>query len=235
MFERFTEEARRALTVAQDEAKALNHDFIGTEHLLLGLLATSSQGMTVDDALTELGVSLDDARAKVAELVHPARNIAPGTPPFTPLAKKALERSLRAALTLNDSYIAPHHMLLGLIDVSDGGGAQVLADLAGSLEHSRQVVLAHIGKSPTAAPKREVSGSRRARLWITRGGTSDPAGTGDSGPAVPRCANCKAPLIESARYQSVGVPVADDDAGDRVPVTVTVVYCGNCGTAVGIA
>ena len=245
MFERFTDEARRALTVAQEEARGLDHDFIGTEHLLLGLLA--SAGGAAGDALTELGVTLAEARDKVEERVHPTRSAAQGTPPFTPLAKKALERSLRAALSLNDSFIGPEHVLLGLIDVPDGGGAQVLADLAGSLDHSREVVLAHVGRSPTPppSPKRE-AGSRRSRLWITRGGSS--GGGSATAPPVgeaPTCPTCHLSLAEHARFRVLAVPLSETEppeapahaetSGPGVTVTVTVVYCSHCGTAVGVA
>ncbi len=241
MFERFNDEARRPLTVAQEEAKRLDHDFIGTEHLLLGLLACADGLMGA--AFEELGVTLEDARAKVAERVHPARTPTQGTPPFTPLAKKALERSLRNALALNDSHIGPEHLLLGLIDVPDGGGAQVLADLAGSLDHSREVVSTHVGKYSAPTSKREATGSRRSRLWITRGGTGGGGSATAAPPAeAPTCPSCHLSLVEHARYRPLSVPIAGDEpaepaepADPGVSVTVTVVYCNNCGTALGVA
>ena len=237
MFERFTVGARRALAVAQEEAKRLEHDFIGTEHLLLGLLA-AGEGFAFD-VLTELDVTLDDAREKVSELVHPPRSVAPGSPPFTPLAKKVLERALRESLDLGDSHIGSEHVLLGLTDVPDGGAVQVLRHLgAGNLEVVREEVLARITKRP-----HKTIGIKRARLWSTRGAAS----TAPSAHPAPRCAKCTASLVDEARYRVIEVPAGDepapgvdpDQAGDGgeqpAPMPVTVIYCRQCGTALGTA
>lgn len=229
MFERFTEDARRALTVAQEEARELRHDFIGTEHLLLGLLAAGTGALPA--ALADADITLDEARRKVQELVHPAVGAMSGAPPFTPLAKKALEMSLREALQLGDDYIGQEHLLLGLTDVGDGGAAQVLADLAGNLDRVRQSILAQLGK-PNPPPK--VASGRRPRLWSARGSATP-------GPA-PRCGRCNASLLDEARYRIVAVPIAEEGVGPGLmgnderpgPVSVTVVYCGQCGTALGV-
>jgi ATP-dependent Clp protease ATP-binding subunit ClpA len=237
MFERFTVGARRALAVAQEEAKRLEHDFIGTEHLLLGLLA-AGEGLAFD-VLTELDVTLDEAREKVSELIHPPRSVAPGSPPFTPLAKKVLERALRESLDLGDSHIGSEHVLLGLTDVPDGGAVQVLRHLgAGNLDVVREEVLARVTKRP-----HQTIGIKRARLWSTRGAptTSAPAQTG------PRCAKCNAALVDEARYRVIEVlpgeeseagPESDPAAGGAEPpppMPVTVMYCRQCGTALGTA
>ncbi|MDQ1393669.1 MAG: ATP-dependent Clp protease ATP-binding subunit ClpC, partial [Acidimicrobiaceae bacterium] len=110
MFERFAEEARRATALASQEARELRHDFIGTEHLLLGLLATGEG--TAYSVLTELEVTLDDARRKVSERVHAYGTESVESPPFTPLAKKSLERALREALQFDARVIGTEHLLL---------------------------------------------------------------------------------------------------------------------------
>ncbi|MDP9073147.1 MAG: NDP-hexose 4-ketoreductase, partial [Actinomycetota bacterium] len=166
MFERFTESARRALALAQEEAKRQEHDFIGTEHLLLGLLAAGES--IAFDALTALDVTLDEARDKVAELVHPSRTVSSTKPPFTPLAKKVLERSLRESLDLGERNIGPEHVLLALTAVPDGGAVQVLRHLgAGNLDLMREEILSRT--PPRPAPPSKVVGTRRSRLWSTRG------------------------------------------------------------------
>jgi ATP-dependent Clp protease ATP-binding subunit ClpA len=124
MFERFTDRARRVLVVAQDEASNLDHSFIGPEHLLLGLV--QGEGMAAQ-ALGQLGVSLEELRAKVAATVKVAGTVKPGTRaskvPFSREAKRALELSLREALRLGHNYIGTEHILLGVLRVADGDGA----------------------------------------------------------------------------------------------------------------
>ena len=125
MFERFTDRARRVLVLAQDEAKALEHNFLGTEHLLLGLL-TEGEGVAAK-ALTELGVGADALRERILEVVPKgAPGTASGAPPFTPRSKHVLELALREALELNHNYIGTEHLLLGLLRESEGVAGQVL-------------------------------------------------------------------------------------------------------------
>ncbi len=154
VFERFTERARRVMVLAQEEARLLNHRFIGTEHLLLGLIR-EGDGIAAQ-ALGHLGISLDLARAHVEKTMVPTP--APdGPPPFTPRAKKVLEFSLREALQLGHNYIGTEHILLGLVRVDDSRGAQVLIDLGADLARVRQVVMGilsgvePLGRSATAA------------------------------------------------------------------------------------
>ena len=113
MFERFTDRARRVLVLAQQEARVLGHNFLGTEHLLLGLIR-ETEGVAAM-ALAQLGIRLDDVRDRVKETVGPAGSAQTGSPPFTPWAKRVLELSLREALQLGHNYIGTEHILLGLV------------------------------------------------------------------------------------------------------------------------
>jgi len=139
MFERFTDRARRVLVLAQEEARQLNHSFIGTEHILLGLIH-EGEGLAAK-ALDSLGISLEAVRAKVEETMGPAGTAPTGSPPFTPRAKKVLELSLREALQLGHNYIGTEHMLLGLVREGEGVAAQVLQSLGADLPRVRQQVI----------------------------------------------------------------------------------------------
>src|ERR1017187_10273490 len=139
LFERFTDRARRVLVLAQEEARLLNHSFIGTEHILLGLIH-EGEGVAAK-ALESLGISLEAVREKVEETIGPAGSAPSGSPPFTPRAKKVLELSLREALQLGHSYIGTEHMLLGLVREGEGVAAQVLVSLGADLGRVRQQVI----------------------------------------------------------------------------------------------
>jgi len=140
MFERFTDRARRVVVLAQEEARLLGHDWIGTEHILLGLI--SEQEGVAAKALERLGISLTAVRAKVEAIIGEACSGAPsGHIPFTPRAKKVLELSLREALQLGHNYIGTEHILLGLIREGVGVGAQVLVNLGADLSAVREVVI----------------------------------------------------------------------------------------------
>ncbi|MDP8991806.1 MAG: AAA family ATPase, partial [Actinomycetota bacterium] len=153
MFERFTDRARRVLVLAQEEARLLNHNFIGTEHILLGLIH-EGEGVAAK-ALESLGISLDAVREKVEETIGPAGSSTTGSPPFTPRAKKVLELSLREALQLGHNYIGTEHMLLGLVREGEGVAAQVLVNLGADLSRIRQQVIqllsGYAGKESAAA------------------------------------------------------------------------------------
>jgi ATP-dependent Clp protease ATP-binding subunit ClpA len=140
MFERFTDQARRVVVLAQEEARLLGHGYIGTEHILLGLLA-EGEGLAFQ-ALASLGISLDAAREQVAEIIGEGAVQPSGHIPFTPRSKKVLELSLREALQLGDSYIGTEHILLGLAREGEGVGAQVMDRLgAGKDRVLAQVLL----------------------------------------------------------------------------------------------
>ncbi len=139
MFERFTNRARRVLVLAQEEARLLNHSFIGTEHILLGLIR-EGEGLAAQ-ALDVLGISLEAVRAKVEETIGMAGTPPSGSPPFTPRTKKVLELSLREAMQLNQTYIGTEHLLLGLVREGEGVAATVLVSLGADLGRVRQEVI----------------------------------------------------------------------------------------------
>jgi ATP-dependent Clp protease ATP-binding subunit ClpA len=139
MFERFTDRARLVVVLAQEEARILNHDYIGTEHLLLGLIR-ESDGVAAE-ALESLGISLDAVRQQVGEIIGQGQQAPSGHIPFTPRAKKVLELSLREATQLGHDHIGTEHILLGLIREGDGVAAQVLVKLGADLNRVRQQVI----------------------------------------------------------------------------------------------
>jgi len=139
MFERFTDRARRVVVLAQEEARMLNHNYIGTEHILLGLIH-EGEGVAAK-GLESLGISLEGVRAQVEEIIGQGQQAPSGHIPFTPRAKKVLELSLREALQLGHNYIGTEHILLGLIREGEGVAAQVLVKLGADLNRVRQQVI----------------------------------------------------------------------------------------------
>ncbi|MHA7175073.1 ATP-dependent Clp protease ATP-binding subunit [Arthrobacter sp. Sr24] len=153
MFERFTDRARRVVVLAQEEARMLNHNYIGTEHILLGLIH-EGEGVAAK-ALESLNISLDGVREQVQEIIGQGQQAPSGHIPFTPRAKKVLELSLREALQLGHNYIGTEHILLGLIREGEGVAAQVLVKLGADLGRVRQQVnqllSGYQGKEPAAS------------------------------------------------------------------------------------
>ncbi|MCT1828454.1 ATP-dependent Clp protease ATP-binding subunit [Brevibacterium luteolum] len=153
MFERFTDRARRVVVLAQEEAKILKHNYIGTEHILLGLIH-EGEGIAAK-ALEGMGISLEQVRDQVTEIIGQGQQAPSGHIPFTPRAKKVLELSLREALQLGHTYIGTEHILLGLIREGEGVAAQVLVKLGADLARVRQEVIKLIsgyqGKEPVGA------------------------------------------------------------------------------------
>ena len=139
LFERFTDRARRVVVLAQEEARLLNHNYIGTEHILLGLIH-EGEGVAAK-GLESLGISLEAVRSQVEELIGHGASSPSGHIPFTPRAKKVLELSLREALQLGHNYIGTEHILLGLIREGEGVAAQVLVKLGADLSRVRQQVI----------------------------------------------------------------------------------------------
>ena len=152
MFERFTDRARRVVILAQEEARLLNHNYIGTEHILLGLIH-EHEGVAAK-ALESLDISLESVRGQVEEIIGQGAKPPSGHIPFTPRAKRVLELSLREALQLGHNYIGTEHILLGLIREGEGVAAQVLVKLGADLARVREQVvhlLATLGEVSSSA------------------------------------------------------------------------------------
>ena len=188
MFERFTDRARRVVVLAQEEARELGHNYIGTEHILLGLLR-EPEGAAAQ-ALEALGIGLDAVRQQVRQIIGQGEGTTlPSHIPFTPRAKKVLELSLREALQLGHNYIGTEHILLGLIREGEGVAAQVLVKLGADLNRVRQQVIMTLhaseaeagtgpaGRSAGGAPLSRRGGKlRRKRAPASRHGrASEPA------------------------------------------------------------
>jgi ATP-dependent Clp protease ATP-binding subunit ClpC len=212
VFERFTDRARRVLTFAQEEASALNHSYIGTEHILLGLIE-EDDGLAAR-ALRSLGMSTEIVRAKVEEIAGGSVSTPVGSRPFTPRSKRVLDLALREALQLNHSYIGTEHILLGLVREGNGTATTVLVDLGLELGWVRQAV----NSLMTGGPE------------VQRGPPVEQAAGGapqNRAPIQPSCPRCRANLAESARFRTMVIPADSESAG---PLQVDVVYCLFCGT-----
>jgi len=171
MFERFTNRARHAVVLAQEEARRLQHNYIGTEHILLGLLG-EPDGLACR-ALDGFGVSLDGTREEVAAMVGTGNNKVTGHIPFTPRAKKTLELALREAIHLHHDYIGTEHILLGVIRESDGVGARILRQHSADLAPIRMAVLDQLATTPTEAA--------RAFRWLRRRSLAGPGDAPEPG------------------------------------------------------
>ena len=161
MFERFTDRARRVVVLAQEEARVLDHNYIGTEHILLGLIH-EGEGVAAR-ALESLGISLEAVRTQVQEMIGPGDEAPTGHIPFTPRAKKVLELSLREALGLGHNYIGTEHILLGLIREGEGVAAQVLVGLGAGLDRVRQQVVQLLADAGASQAEQVAAGPSRIR------------------------------------------------------------------------
>ena len=177
MFERFTDRARRVVVLSQEEARLLNHNYIGTEHILLGLI--QERDGVAAKALQSLDIGLESVRAQVEEIIGQGGNPPSGYIPFTPRAKKVLELSLREALQLSHNYIGTEHILLGLLREGEGVAAQVLVRLGADMARVREQVVhllaAHGEESSSPSdPESERSVGKpsesRSRVNISSGG-----------------------------------------------------------------
>ncbi len=178
MFERFTDRARRVVVLAQEEARLLNHSYIGTEHILLGLIH-EGEGVAAK-ALESLGISLEAVRSQVEEIIGQGGSSPSGHIPFTPRAKKVLELSLREALQLGHNYIGTEHILLGLIREGEGVAAQVLVKLGADLSRVRQQVIqllsGYQGPSGSTGGGRSEQTPAGAGVGASKGGGDDEKG-----------------------------------------------------------
>jgi ATP-dependent Clp protease ATP-binding subunit ClpA len=162
MFERFTDQARRVVVLAQEEARLLNHNYVGTEHLLLGLIH-EGQGVAAE-ALELLGIRLEAVRAQVEEIVGRGQVAPTGHIPFTPRAKKVLELSLREAKQLGHNYIGTEHILLGLLREGEGVAAHVLVKLGADLSRARGQVIGLL--SGDAGTEEAAARTRLVRMTV---------------------------------------------------------------------
>ncbi len=172
MFERFTDRARRVVVLAQEEARLLNHNYIGTEHILLGLIH-EGEGVAAR-ALESMGISLESVRSQVVEIIGQGSQAPSGHIPFTPRAKKVLELSLREALQLGHNYIGTEHILLGLIREGEGVAAQVLQQLGADLPKVRQTVIQLLSgvQGEESAPSGHPGGSGRTESSASSSGST---------------------------------------------------------------
>ena len=176
MFERFTDRARRVVVLAQEEARLLNHNYIGTEHILLGLIH-EGEGVAAK-ALESLGISLEAVRSQVEEIIGQGGSSPSGHIPFTPRAKKVLELSLREALQLGHNYIGTEHILLGLIREGEGVAAQVLVKLGADLSRVRQQVIQLLSGYSGSGPQGTGStGGEKAGATSGGAGGDTPSGS----------------------------------------------------------
>jgi ATP-dependent Clp protease ATP-binding subunit ClpA len=162
MFERFTDRARRVVVLAQEEARLLNHNYVGTEHLLLGLIH-EAEGVAAK-ALESLGIRLEVVRAQVEQIVGQGQQAPTGHIPFTPRAKKVLELSLREAKQLGHDYIGTEHILLGLLREGEGVAAHVLVKLGADLSRARGQVIGLL--SGDAGTEEAATRTRLVRMTV---------------------------------------------------------------------
>jgi len=222
VFERFTDRARRTIVFAQEEARLLSHNYIGTEHILLGLLR-EEEGVAAK-ALKTLDVSLETVRRDVGEIVGRGQEVSRGHIPFTPRAKKVLELSLREALQLGHNYIGTEHILLGLIREGEGVAAQVLQKLGADLNRVRQTMVQLLSGYVEGSEGPTVEGAAEmAELTSEVAWGSEPLGDD-----APTCPNCFGALDETLAVRALETTVEDE------PLSVKVAYCSRCGVALGI-
>jgi ATP-dependent Clp protease ATP-binding subunit ClpA len=214
VFERFTDRARRVVVLAQQEARMLNHNYIGTEHILLALIH-EREGVAAK-ALEVLNISLEGARQQVEEIVGKGEVPAVGHIPFTPRAKKVLELAFREAMQLGHDYIGTEHILLGLIREGEGVGAEVLQGLGADLNRVRQTVIQLLSGYTSGIGEGVLTESEQTGLW-------HPTKRG-----LPRCPSCGRPLEGELRYRRM---LAASRDADEDPVSVRIFFCGRCGTA----
>jgi ATP-dependent Clp protease ATP-binding subunit ClpC len=228
VFERFTDRARRVVVLAQEEARMLNHNYIGTEHILLGLIH-EGEGVAAQ-ALESLNISLQAVRQQVEEIIGQGQAAPTGHLPFTPRAKKVLELSLREALQLGHNYIGTEHILLGLIREGEGVAAQVLQKLGADLNRVRQTVIQLLSGFAAAAEVRKVEGGAEMEV----GAEMEMELATETAPIAipvpedaPMCPNCFAALDETLVVKAIEATLE----GEHLHVKIA--YCKRCGVALG--
>jgi ATP-dependent Clp protease ATP-binding subunit ClpC len=218
VFERFTDRARRAVVLAQEEARMLNHDYIGTEHVLLGLVR--ERDGVAGKALASLDISIEPVRRQVEEIIGQGRAAATGHIPFTPRAKKVLELSLREAQQLGHNYIGTEHILLGLLREGEGVATQVLDNLGAEPNRIRETVIQLMsGWTEVAAS----SGSEEIGVSTGTVGASVEMVADDA----PTCPNCFGALDETLAVRVL------ETAAEGEPFSIRIAFCSRCGVALG--
>ncbi|MBA2725185.1 MAG: hypothetical protein H0U53_04275 [Actinobacteria bacterium] len=211
MFDKFTDRARRVVVLSRSEAILLEHSYIGTEHLLLGIIAEGDGVAAM--ALRSLGVTLDDVRGQIEEILGcgEAQEIEPHAIPFAPRTKKVLELALKEARRLGHNYIGTEHILLALVRERDGAGMQILTKLGAGRQAIREEVTRLLGGPPASGRWPDMTSARYGPV------------TG------PRCRGCRSDLTKSAVYRSQEV------GGDGQPtLSAAIVFCSGCGAVQGI-
>ena len=221
VFERFTDRARRVVVLAQEEARMLNHNYIGTEHILLGLVR-ERDGVAAK-ALDSLNIRLDAVRREVEEIIGQGQAVPRGHIPFTPRAKKVLELSLREALQLGHNYIGTEHILLGLIREGEGVAAQVLQKLGADLIRVRQTVIQLLAGYTAGAEVRKVEGGAEMEEELAK----EIAPTVVPAADAPTCPSCFAALDETLAVRELETMAKGES------LSVRIAYCGRCGVALG--
>jgi ATP-dependent Clp protease ATP-binding subunit ClpC len=219
VFERFTDQARRVVVLAQEEARMLNHNYIGTEHVLLGLVR-EGDGVAAK-ALGSFGIDLDAVRRQVEEIVGGGQAAPTGHIPFTPRAKKVLELSLRESLQLGHEYIGTEHILLGLVREGEGVAAQVLQKHGADLDRVRRAVLEQLGEPDVGTPP-ESTAAERTHGEVVEASLRTLVQAED----FPTCPACSAPLAQTLVVRALEIAVPES-------TQVKIAYCGRCGVALG--
>jgi ATP-dependent Clp protease ATP-binding subunit ClpA len=218
VFERFTDRARRVLVLAQEEARLLGHPMLGSEHILLGLVA-EEHGVAAA-VLAHAGVELERAREEVDRLASRIGHSAPGSPPFTPGAKKALEHALRTALSMGHSYIGTEHLLLGVLEEDDTMARRALDALGADPEDLRHRVTDAIGGAIPGARQRTEK-DRLLRMHVLQGLLRGIELYGEIAEAAAHCTNRAEAIAELMRLPFGFSEVQADNVLDLTVVSVT--------------
>jgi ATP-dependent Clp protease ATP-binding subunit ClpC len=218
MFERFTDRARRVVVLAQEEARMLNHNYIGTEHILLGLVR-EGDGVAAR-ALESLNISLEAVRQQIEELIGQGQAAPTGHIPFTSRARRVLGLARGEAMRLGHNYIGTEHILLGLIREGEGVAAQVLQKLGADLNRVRQTVIQLLSGYTAGREGSKVGGEAEMAELTSEMPATEPASR------APTCPNCFAALDDTLAIRTV-------EAEIESPTPVKIAYCRRCGVALG--